>query len=120
MSFQSRNEVFSGLISGVTDFGLFVELDGMGAEGMVRLADLNDDYYEYDPENYRVTGRKSGRVISFGQAVKVKVKATDIERRSIELELLSIEGKALRKSSPSRRPAPGGRKVIPPGKRRRR
>ncbi len=112
MSFQSRNEVFSGLISGVTDFGLFVELDGMGAEGMVRLADLNDDYYEYDADNYRVTGRKTGRVIGFGNSVKVKVKATDIERRSIELELLSVEGKSLKKRD-------SGRKVIPKGRRRR-
>lgn len=113
MSFQSRSEVFPGLISGVTDFGLFVELDGMGAEGMVRLADLNDDYYEYDADNYRVVGRKSGRVIGFGQVVKVKVKATDMERRSIDLELISIEGQTLKKRGPSR-------KVIPAGKRQRR
>lgn len=106
MSFQSRNEVFSGLVSGVTDFGLFIELDGMGAEGMVRLADLNDDYYEYDADNYRVVGRKSGRVIGFGQAVKVKVKSTDMERRSIELELLSIEGQTLKKKTSSRKPVP--------------
>lgn len=117
MSFQSRSEVFSGLVSGVTDFGLFVELDGMGAEGMVRLADLNDDYYEYDADNYRVVGRKGGRVIGFGQAVKVKVKATDIERRSIELELLSIKGETLKKRSGSGRPAAAKRKGA--GKRRR-
>lgn len=109
MSFQSRNEVFSGLVSGVTDFGLFIELDGMGAEGMVRLADLADDYYEYDADNYRVVGRKSGRVIGFGQVVKVKVKATDIERRSIELELLSIEGRTFKKTAASRKVIPGKR-----------
>lgn len=93
MSFQSRNEVFSGLVSGVTDFGIFIEIDNMGAEGMVRLADLNDDYYEFDADNYRVMGKKTGKVIGFGNQVKVKVKATDIERRSIELELISVEGK---------------------------
>jgi ribonuclease R len=65
----------------------------MGAEGMVRLADLNDDYYEFDADNYRVMGKKTGKVIGFGNQVKVKVKATDIERRSIELELISVEGK---------------------------
>ncbi len=123
MSLRDRNEVFPGLISGVTDFGLFVELDGMGAEGMVRLADLSDDYYEFDADNYRVTGRKSGRVIGFGQAVKVKVKTTDIERRSIELELLSAEGGTLRKPG-GKRPAPPkkrgpSRKVAPAGKRQR-
>ena len=111
MSFQSRNEVFAGLVSGVADFGIFVELDGMGAEGMVRLADLADDYYEYDADNYRVVGRKSGRVIGFGQSVKVKVKATDMERRSIELELVSVEGRTFKK--------PAGRRVIPGRKRRR-
>jgi len=109
MSFQSRDEVFSGLISGVTDFGLFVELDGMGAEGMVRLADLNDDYYEYDADNYRVTGRKSGRVIGFGQTVKVKVKATDMERRSIELELISMDGRTFKKPAAPRKVIPGKR-----------
>jgi ribonuclease R len=98
MSFQSRNEVFSGLVSGVTDFGIFVEIDNMGAEGMVRLADLNDDYYEFDAENYRVTGRKTGKIIGFGNEVKVKVKATDIERRSIELELISVAGKEVKAS----------------------
>jgi len=116
MSFQSRNEVFTGLVSGVTDFGLFVEIDDMGAEGMVRLADLNDDYYEYDADNYRVTGRKTGRVIGFGQAVKVKVKATDMDRRSIELELLSVEGQTLRKPAPGRRSAPAGKPA--PGRKR--
>lgn len=99
MSLQPRNETYAGLVSGVTDFGLFVEMDNMGAEGVVRLADLQDDFYEYDAENYRVIGRKTGKIIGFGSQVKVKVKATDMERRSIDLELLSVEGKSIMKTT---------------------
>ena len=80
-----------------------------GALHLDGLADLADDYYEYDADNYRVVGRKSGRVIGFGQVVKVKVKATDIERRSIELELLSIEGRTFKKTAASRKVIPGKR-----------
>jgi ribonuclease R len=116
MSLQSRNEVYTGLVSGVTDFGIFVELVGMGAEGMVRLADLTDDYYEFDADNYRVVGRKSGRVIGFGEELKVKVKTTDLDRRSIDLELVSIAGKTFTKKAPKPKPRRG---KIPAPKRRR-
>jgi ribonuclease R len=121
MSFQSRNEVFSGLVSGVTDFGIFVEIDNMGAEGMVRLADLNDDYYEFDAENYRVTGRKTGKIIGFGNEVKVKVKTTDIERRSIELELISVAGKEVKVSRNTKKSSHrgGGGKSKNKGRRKR-
>lgn len=116
MSLQARNVVYNGLVSGVTDFGIFVELEGMGAEGMVRLADLTDDYYEFDADNYRVVGRKSGRVIGFGEELKVKVKTTDLDRRSIDLELVSIAGKTFTKKAPKPKPRRG---KIPAPKRRR-
>lgn len=106
MSFQSRNEVFSGLVSGVTDFGLFIEIDNMGAEGMVRFADLTDDYFEYDADNYRVIGRKTGKIIGFGNAVKVKIKATDIDKRSIDLELVSVEGSTISSKSGKNKKTP--------------
>ncbi len=118
MSLQSRNEVYTGLVSGVTDFGLFVELEGMGAEGMVRLADLTDDYYEFDADNYRVVGRKSNRIIGFGQEVKVKVKSTDLDRRSIDLELVSIAGKTFAKGPAKMKPKPRRGKIPAPKRRR--
>ncbi|AWV99775.1 ribonuclease R [Arcticibacterium luteifluviistationis] len=132
MSYQDRNVVFEGVVTGVTDFGIFVEVAGTGCEGMVRLADLNDDYYDYDPENYRVTGQRNGRVIGFGDAVKVSIMSTDLEKRSMDLELVEAGGKSFlntsggKKFSKGRSSRGGGsksRKVIPPrkgGKRRKR
>ncbi len=99
MSLQDQQTVFDGVVTGVTDFGVFVEITATNCEGMVRLADLNDDFYELDKENYRVVGKRTGRVINFGEAVKVRVKATDLERRSMDLELVNIAGKAFKSSS---------------------
>lgn len=99
MSMQDHNTIFDGVVTGVTDFGIFVEITSTSCEGMVRLADLNDDFYELDKENYRIVGKRTGRIITFGEAVKVRVKATDLERRSMDLELVSVGGKAYKSSS---------------------
>ncbi|MGL4632200.1 MAG: ribonuclease R [Leadbetterella sp.] len=89
MSYQPRTEVYEGVVSGVTDFGIFVEIKGTGCEGMARLADLNDDFYEYDADNFRVVGRRTQKIIGFGAEVKVKILNTDIEKRSMDLQLIS-------------------------------
>lgn len=129
MSYQDRNVVFDGVVTGVTDFGIFVEVAQTGCEGMVRLADLNDDYYDYDPDNYRITGQRNGRIIGFGDAVKVSIKATDLEKRSMDLDLIEAGGKSFlntsggKKFSRGRSSRNGGsksRKVIPPRKGKRR
>jgi ribonuclease R len=99
MSMQDHDSIFDGVVTGVTDFGIFVEITSTNCEGMVRLADLNDDFYELDKENYRVVGKRTGRIITFGEAVKVRVKTTDLERRSMDLELVSVGGKAYKSSS---------------------
>jgi ribonuclease R len=125
MSLQDRNVVYDGVVTGVTDFGLFVEVAETGCEGMVRLADLNDDYYDFDPDNYRVIGQRNGRMIGFGDAVKVTIKATDLEKRSMDLDLVEAGGNSFlnqrggrNQSRPSGRNGRGSksRKVIPPGK----
>ena len=95
MSLQDRRTVFNGIVTGVTDFGIFVEITSTSCEGMVRLADLNDDFYEWDKANYRVVGKRTGKVINFGDAVKVVVKGTDLERRSMDLELVGIGDKMI-------------------------
>jgi ribonuclease R len=99
MSYQSRNEEFEGLVSGITDFGLFVEIKDTGCEGMVRFADIKGDYFEYDSDNYRLIGRKSNTIIGFGAEVKVKILATDLQSRSMDLQLVSV-GKTLFNNSP--------------------
>lgn len=99
MSLQDSRTVYDGIITGVTDFGIFVEMVGTGCEGLVRMTDLKDDYYEYDADNYRLVGQRKGRLISFGDAVRVTVKATDIQNRSIDLQLDAIGEESFRNMS---------------------
>jgi ribonuclease R len=83
-----ENKVFEGTISGVTEFGMYVEITETKCEGMVRLADMFDDQYELDSQNYCIRGRKRGNVLTFGDTVKVKVKNTDLEKRTMDLILV--------------------------------
>ena len=76
-------EEYEGVISGVTGWGIYVELPNT-VEGMVRLADLEGDRYEYDSENYRVVGRNSGREYRLGQKVNVQVAGADPLTRTID------------------------------------
>ena len=83
---QNASEgVFEGVVTGVTEFGVYVEMVENRCEGLVRLADMNDDFYELDAKNYRIVGRHSGNIIGFGDKVSVKVKATNLDRRTIDL-----------------------------------
>jgi ribonuclease R len=79
---------FLGVISGVSEWGLFVELVDNYCEGMVRLRDLNDDYYYLDEENYRVVGKKYGLTYQMGDEVTVRVKNVDLDRKQIDFELI--------------------------------
>ena len=79
---------FDGIVSGVTEWGIFVEITSTRCEGMVRLSDLKDDYYIHEPEQYRVIGQNHGKTITLGDEVRVKVLKTDINRRIIDLEML--------------------------------
>ncbi|GAA4438860.1 ribonuclease R [Ravibacter arvi] len=88
MSLQEEDKVYEGVISGVTEFGMFVEISETASEGLVRMNDLNDDYYEVDKENYRLVGERSGRIFTFGDPVKVRVKETNLSRRSMDLTLV--------------------------------
>lgn len=76
---------FDGIVSGVTEWGIYVEITETKCEGMVRISDMDDDFYEYDEQNYRVIGRRNKRMISLGDKVSVSVKSTDIDRRTIDL-----------------------------------
>ncbi|GAB5522763.1 MAG: ribonuclease R [Roseivirga sp.] len=80
-----EEKVFEGIISGVTEWGIYVEITETKCEGMVRMVDMNDDFYEFDEQNYRVVGRRNKRMFTLGDDVKVSVKSTDIDRRTIDL-----------------------------------
>lgn len=83
-----ENEEFLGVISGVTEWGIFVEIVENKCEGMIRLRDLNDDHYEYDPDEFAVTGRKTGQTYRLGDEVYVKVKNADLVKRHLDFTLL--------------------------------
>lgn len=89
MMSQPEDKIWDGVVSGVSEYGIYIEIVESLVEGMVRLSDLSDDYYEYDAENYRVVGQRSKIMISFGDAVKVKVKNTSLERRTIDFDLVT-------------------------------
>ncbi len=83
---MAADKIFDGIVAGVTEWGIYVEIIETKCEGMVRLADLNDDFYEFDEQNYRIIGRNNKRMITLGDEVKVRVTNTDIDRRTIDLE----------------------------------
>ena len=82
---NAEKKDYDGLISGVTEWGIFVEIIETKCEGMIRLADLDDDFYEFDEKNYRVIGKRRGIIHRLGDRVKVRIKKTDIDRRTIDL-----------------------------------
>jgi ribonuclease R len=85
---SSIGKEFEGIVSGVTEFGMFVEIVETKCEGMVRLADMDDDFYDVDMDNYRIVGKRNKRMITLGDSVQVVVKSTNLERRTIDLELV--------------------------------
>jgi ribonuclease R len=81
----AEDKPYSGIITGVTDFGVFIEIIETKCEGMVRLADMKDDFYEFDEKNYRIIGRKRMKIYRLGDEVEVRIKKTDVDRRMIDL-----------------------------------
>ena len=82
-------EDFHGVVSGITHFGIFIELSHTLAEGLIRLRDMNDDYYVFDEKNYSIIGKRTGRKIRLGDKVNVKLIRVDQEKREIDFVLLS-------------------------------
>lgn len=81
-------ENFHGVVSGITHFGIFIELSQSLAEGLIRLRDMDDDYYIFDEKNYSITGKRYGRRIRLGDKVNVKLIGVDEEKREIDFILL--------------------------------
>jgi len=80
-------EEFDGLISGVSKYGIFVELKTNKCEGMVRLRDLDDDFYYLDEENYKVIGHRNGKEFKLGAPIRIRVKHIDIRKKHLDFEL---------------------------------
>ncbi|NOT75083.1 MAG: ribonuclease R [Cyclobacteriaceae bacterium] len=81
----AEDKLYAGIITGVTDFGIFIEIIETKCEGMVRMSDMKDDFYDYDEKNYRVVGRKNKKVYRLGDEVEVRVKKTDVDKRTMDL-----------------------------------
>lgn len=76
---------FLGTISGVANFGIFVVLDELYAEGLVHIRDLYDDYYIFDEKNFRLIGKRRNKTYQFGDRIKVKIIKVNIDKRKIDL-----------------------------------
>mgnify|MGYP003290823606 FL=1 len=81
-------KTFDGLISGVSKWGIYVELKGSKCEGLIRYADLNDDFYYLDDENFRVIGQDYGNIYQLGDEVKVRVKSVNLIKKQLDFEMV--------------------------------
>jgi ribonuclease R len=86
---EQIGQTFQGTISGVTEFGLYVEIDENKCEGMIPLRDLEGDYYEFDEKNYCLKGRRYHHCYNLGDSVKVQVSRADLYRKQLDLKLIS-------------------------------
>ena len=80
---------YTGLVSGVTEWGMYVEIEENKCEGMVRLRDITDDFYTLDEKNYAIIGKRKKKVYQLGDQVQIKVKKVDLEKRQIDFTLIS-------------------------------
>ncbi|MDR2129789.1 MAG: ribonuclease R [Odoribacteraceae bacterium] len=122
-------ETFPGTISGVTQWGFYVELNDSLAEGLVPMTELEDDYYEFDEENYCIVGRHHRKVYQLGDPIVVRVAKANLVARQLDFALAGNEREnrvAPRSTDPSR-PSPGktgrrgrrGNEITPRGSRAR-
>ena len=81
-------QTFSGVISGITEWGLYVELNDNKCEGMIPLRDLDDDYYEFDDKNYCLRGRRTKKTYQLGDPLNVQVARANIEKRQLDFKLV--------------------------------
>lgn len=82
---ERLGQTYDGVISGVTEWGLYVELNENKCEGMIPIRDLDDDYYEFDEKNYCLRGRRKNRIYSLGDAITVKVARANLEKETTGL-----------------------------------
>lgn len=81
-------QVFDAVISGITEWGLYAEINENKCEGMVPIRDLDDDFYEFDEKNYCLRGRRNKRTYSLGDPIKIKVARANLERKQLDFALI--------------------------------
>ena len=85
---EHLGEEFEGHVSGLTEWGIYVELDDTHIEGMSHLRDIEGDFFRFDEAGYEIVGRSTGLRMTLGDAVRVRVKRADLQRRQLDFELL--------------------------------
>ncbi len=97
---------YNGIISGVTEWGMYVEIIENKCEGMVRLRDISDDFYVLDEKNYCIIGQRKKKVYQLGDEVRIRVKKVDLAKRQIDFTLIGdgqavqLEGESIRERAP--------------------
>ena len=79
---------FGGHISGLTEWGMYVEVEPTMIEGMVPLRDIRSDFFEFDQDHYRLVGKRTGLVYNLGDSVRIRVKKTNLEQKLLDYELI--------------------------------
>ncbi len=79
---------FGGVVSGLTEWGMYVEVEPTRIEGMVPLRDIRSDFFEFDSDHYRLVGRRTGVVYNLGDPVRVRVKKADVKQKLLDYELI--------------------------------
>jgi len=85
---EQVGNVFTGIISGVTEWGMYVEIIENKCEGMIRLRDISDDFYTLDEKNYAIIGQRKKKTYQLGDEVKIKVKNVDLTKKQIDFTLI--------------------------------
>src|SRR5574344_1407901 len=85
---ERLGQEYDGVISGVTEWGIYVEINENKCEGMVPMRDLGDDYYLFDEKNYCLIGRRHHRKFSLGDPVKIKVARANLEKKQLDFTLV--------------------------------
>lgn len=84
---DKTGQVFAGVISGVTEWGIYVEIIENQCEGMIHIRELDDDFYEYDEENYCIKGRSTGKVYTLGDRINIIVVKADLQKKQLDFRL---------------------------------
>ena len=79
---------YDGVISGVTEWGIYVEIVENQCEGMINIRELGDDYYEYDEDNYCLRGRSTGKVYTLGDKVRIEVVKADLQKKQLDFRMV--------------------------------
>jgi len=83
-------KVYKGMVTSVTEYGVFITIEENGCDGLVRLSDISGDTYTADVDNYRLKGHNTGNIIRLGDQVHVVITSVDIEKKNINLNLISL------------------------------